>query len=140
MTPFFLQRFYRKPVNLGVENPRFRGAAFGEVAEQETFSRPQGLHPKRPLAPSPIDLKGEVQGIRGLYQAIRVKAFSPKKGLVFAVNGASAPPPPPPKFPVHTPNPRPPPPFWKTPPPPPWIFGKNPASQEKGGGGGGRGA
>ena len=35
-----------------------------EVAlEQETFSRLPGLHPKRPLAPSPIDL-GEVQEFR----------------------------------------------------------------------------
>ena len=43
-----------------------------EVAlEQETFSRLQGLHPKRPLAPSPIDL-GEVQEFRRLYQGLRV--------------------------------------------------------------------
>ena len=34
------------------------------------------------------------------------KAFSPEKGLVFAVNGVSAPPPP--KFPVHAPGPLPP--------------------------------
>ena len=43
----------------------------GVALEQETFSRLPGLPPKRLLAPSPIDL-GEVQGIRGLYQAIRV--------------------------------------------------------------------
>ena len=35
-----------------------------EVApEQETFSRLQGLHPKRPLAPSPINL-GAIQEFR----------------------------------------------------------------------------
>ena len=39
------------------------------------------------------------------------KAFSPKKGLVFAVNGASAPPPPP-LGPPPPPHPSPPPPFF----------------------------
>ena len=50
------------------------------------------------------------------------KAFSPKKGLVFAVNGASAPPPP-------APRPRPPPPSTEIP-------GGGGFFQERGGGGG----
>ena len=65
------------------------------------------------------------------------KAFSPKRGLVFAVNGARCPRrplPPPQKIPRTRPWPSPPPPLsWKN--PPPGIFSKTPtAPQEKGGG------
>ena len=43
--------------------PDFHRWKSGVAQEQETFSRLQGLLPKRPLAPSPIDL-GEVQEFR----------------------------------------------------------------------------
>ena len=58
----------------------------------------------------------------------RGKAFSPKKGLVFAVNGASAPPPPPNS--QYTPlAPSPPPSLsWKKNPPPPGIISKTPTA------------
>ena len=65
------------------------------------------------------------------------KAFSPKKGLVFAVNGPRRPSPPPP--PPPTPRPRPPPLF----PGGRGGFTENPRGggsfQERGGGGGGQG-
>ena len=78
---------------------------------------------------------------------LNFKAFSSQKGLVFAVNGASAPPPPPQKNSPYTPLALPPPLSWKTPPPlPPLGFSVKPPPpppQEKGGGGaragGGRG-
>ena len=70
------------------------------------------------------------------------KAFSPKKGLVFAVNGARRPrsPLPPQKFPVHTPG-SPPSPLLEEPPPPPLgIFSKTPPPpRRKGGWASGRG-
>ena len=77
--------------------------------------------------------------------SLGTNAFSPKKGLVFAVNGARRPrPPPPPKtFPVHTPGP-PPSPLLEEPPPSFGIFSKTPTARRKGrgrvagGGGGGR--
>ena len=66
------------------------------------------------------------------------KAFSPKRGLIFTVNGASAPPPPPPPQIPRThpwPSPPPSPPFLLE--DPPGIFSKTPtAPQEKEGVGG----
>ena len=61
------------------------------------------------------------------------KAFSPKRGLIFTVNGASAPPP---KFPVHTPAPPPP---GRTPPPPRDFPAKPHAPGERAAGARGRG-
>ena len=66
-------------------------------------------------------------------QILGFKAFSPKKGLVFAVNGASPPPPP------RTPDPSPPPP--RPAPPPPFFWGAGEGLLVYGefGGGGARG-
>ena len=65
-----------------------------------------------------------------------IKAFSPKRGLIFTVSGALAPPPPPPpKFPVHTPGSPP----WKTPRPLGFSAKPPPPPRRKGGGGEGPG-
>ena len=77
------------------------------------------------------------------------KAFSPKRGLVFAVNGARRPRrslPPPQKNSPRTPlaaTAPPPSPLLEEPPPPPGIFSKTPTARKGGGGrvaGGGGGA
>ena len=78
--------------------------------------------------------------ISEIANSVAIKAFSPKQGLVFAVNGASAPPPPPPNSLAVGP---PPPLLLEDPPPPPWIFKQPPAPpppRRKGGGGGGEGS
>ena len=97
-----------------------------------SFSGPSGmsLQKSRDTPPEDIRTKKFMFGF---------KAFSPKKGLVFAVNGASAPLPPPPPNSPYTPLALPPlPPPLLGDPPPPGIFSKTPPG-ERGGGGEGPG-
>ena len=60
--------------------PRLHRCKSGVALEKETFSGLPGHPPKRLLAPSPIEFRGN-PGIRGLYQAVRVATQNPHPKL-----------------------------------------------------------